>query len=205
MDTLNLALQNVQHHTDWETIAAAFVLAVLGPIVVLYMKNYWSKRNIYKKVNKRIQVDAWITGKLGVLLGMCSADRAYVFQVHPEHEPMYISETYEVVAPGVSTEMSGHQNLALSEFNYLLAKLLEDKTIFCEDVNDIRDNKLRLAMRAHGTKSVFVAGMFNSRGDIKGFLAVDYVRRYVSVNDTLKDSLDKAVYDINPKLSEYQG
>lgn len=186
------------------------IVAIIGsPLVVAW----YNKRNNIKKrirrVNNRISNDKIILDKLYELLYKTCADRAFIYQLHPESNPMYISCTYEVVKTGVSKEIQNLQGLPISEWNEFLFTMRKNGFIFIKNVDELKekDIRLKILLKNKGVISAYKKAMFDKHGVLKGFIGIDIQSVHAKVNDEhcISESVQQLIAEQAIFLEKYIG
>jgi NACalpha-BTF3-like transcription factor len=187
------------------TIGAIIVAALGSPIILTYVKNYLEVKKKTNNVNKRIENDKVILDKLYNILYMTNADRALIYQLHPESNPMYMSCTYEVVKTGVSKEIQNLQGLLLSEFNDLLMSLKDNGYMCINNVNCLdNDTKLRTTLKNKGVVSAYAKSIFNSSGNLKAYIGIDNTNPEHTISEDDIQLISEQAAFLEKYLGEYK-
>ena len=193
--------------TELITIIGAVIVAALGsPVVVLYAKQYFERKTKTMTINNRINNDKIMLEKLYEILYTTCADRAFIFQLHPESNPTYMSCTHEVVKTGVSKEIHNLQGLLLSEWNIFLMKLKDDGFVLIDFVNELSENdiKLQTLLKNKGVKSSYKKTIFNNNKQIIGFIGVEFCSDIKKISgETIQLLSEQSVY-LEKYLGEYK-
>lgn len=121
-------------------------------------------------------LDEAIAAVLGSVGGFFEVDRAYVFLIDDVAGTQ--SNTHEWVAPGISREAHNLQDVPLSSFPWLLARLRADEAFNVPCVAALPDEAVneRTEFQREGIRSVLVVPLW--QGDaLHGFVGFDAVRR----------------------------
>lgn len=175
------------------SIVVAFLTGVLGPVAVIYAKNYFQK----KKPSTDLVADAAEVGnlvstKIESLKEEFHADRVWVAQFHngghfyPTGKSIAkFSIFYESVNPNVSSIQSNFQNIPVNLFSKAINQLLENDVI---EIYDLKDDKiltygLKYVAEESGCKSTYMFAIRNFEGKFIGMLSMDFTKRKVQLSD----------------------
>jgi len=155
--------------------ASATICAV---VLKTYLSGHWQKGKLEKHTVQNENVYRALEYAREKLL----ADRVVVYEFHngdiyySGSSQQKFSNTYEVVADGVSSELKNQQNLRVSSFNRLIKPLVDADEYGFDDLGDIEDVVSRTFFEDQGTKSTFCVPIQLLTGKIIGILGVDYVK-----------------------------
>lgn len=183
-------------------IGAALIAASTALIIDGRRKKIQS-RNKFKNVQDRIDIDAEIHGMLGALLSTTGSDRAYIYQFHPDHSPIYFSCSYEQVAPGVSTEILNRQHLLLTQHSCFLKKLNDTDSTCCH-IDNVVNERIGMLLRSQAVKVVCMYPIKNHNGYTIGFVGIDYIHELNSVDGDIKAILSDFSFKVSDKLASYE-
>jgi len=158
-------------------------------------------------LEKTIQIQT----ELRELMDKIGADRIYVFEYHNGNRSLSgvdfikCSNTYELVARGISPEQKNLQELPISMMSMWTRRLMEGS---CLNINNIRqlkdmgDFSSYEMLKAQGIHAIYAVGIKDNKDRLIGFLGVDFNSegRFVSFEDT-KD-LDKMAIRLSILLNE---
>jgi hypothetical protein len=173
-----------------ESLAAiiiAFITGVLGPIMVIVIKNRLDKA----KPKPDMLTDALKTGelvstKLEQIKEEYKADRVWISQFHngghfyPTGKSIAkFSVIYEVVGAGVSSIQGNFQNIPVNLFTRSMNQLLEHDKIEIQDYKDetIATYGLKYIAEESGCKSGYKFAIKGLDNKFIGVLGVDYTKR----------------------------
>ena len=116
------------------TIVVAFITGVLGPILVLALKNYYDKRKIKTDmITEALETSGRVIHKLDHIKEEFEADRVWVSQFHngghfyPTGKSIAkFSIVYETVDAGTTSAQTSMQNIPVSLFSRPINELLEN-------------------------------------------------------------------------------
>jgi hypothetical protein len=175
------------------SIIVAFITGVLGPILLLFIKN-----KLEKKVEKpdmvleTLKVSELVMTKLDHIKDEFKADRVWVAQFHnggnfyPTGKSMAkFSIIYESVAPSVSSIQGNFHNIPVNLFSRSINQLLEHDTIEISDFKDetIATFGLKYIAEDTGCKSGYLFSIKCIEGRFIGMLGIDYTKKKTKLTD----------------------
>jgi len=181
------------------SIIVAFITGVLGPLLVLFIKN-----KLEKKVEKpdmvleTLKVSELVMTKLDHIKDEFKADRVWVAQFHnggnfyPTGKSMAkFSIIYESVAPSVSSIQGNFHNIPVNLFSRSINQLLEHDRIEISDFKDetIAPYGLKYIAEDTGCKSGYLFAIKCIEGRFIGMLGIDYTKKKIKLNDEVITSL----------------
>jgi len=161
------------------------------------------KLDKFKIIQERIAIDAEIHGMLGALLGITSSDRAYIYQFHPDNNPMYFSCSYEEVRDGISVEVSNRQHLLLSQHPSFLKKL-NDKSVIACNIDTMCNEHIGMLFKSQGVKVACIYPIVNTDEYLIGFVGIDYMTEHKSIDCDIKTILSNFSFKVSSKLVSYE-
>jgi hypothetical protein len=181
------------------SIIVAFITGVLGPLLVLFIKN-----KLEKKVEKpdmvleTLKVSELVMTKLDHIKDEFKADRVWVAQFHnggnfyPTGKSMAkFSIIYESVAPSVSSIQGNFHNIPVNLFSRSINQLFERDKIEISDFKDetIATYGLKYIAEDTGCKSGYLFAIKCIEGRFIGMLGIDYTKKKIKLNDETITSL----------------
>ena len=168
-------------------ILIAFITGVLGPIMIILLKNYLN-RNKKKPdmVTETLRVSELITTKIEHMREEFHADRVWVTQFHnggnfyPTGKSMAkFSVMYETVNPGVGSIQTNFHNIPVNLFSKSINQLLVNDVIEIPDFKDETIPTFGLKYIAEDTncKSGYLFAIKTIDGKFIGTLGMDYTKR----------------------------
>lgn len=168
-------------------ILIAFITGVLGPIMIILLKNYLN-RNKKKPdmVTETLRVSELITTKIEHMREEFHADRVWVTQFHnggnfyPTGKSMAkFSVMYETVNPGVGSIQTNFHNIPVNLFSKSINQLLVNDVIEISDFKDETIPTFGLKYIAEDTncKSGYLFAIKTIDGKFIGTLGMDYTKR----------------------------
>jgi len=181
------------------SIIVAFITGVLGPILLLFIKNKLEKKQEKPDmVLETLKVSELVMTKLDHIKDEFKADRVWVAQFHnggnfyPTGKSMAkFSIIYESVAPSVSSIQGNFHNIPVNLFSRSINQLLEYDTIEISDFKDetIATFGLKYIAEDTGCKSGYLFSIKCIEGRFIGMLGVDYTKKKTKLNDESITSL----------------
>lgn len=168
-------------------ISVAFITGVLGPILVIFVRNWLESRK--KKpdmVRDTLRVSELITQKIEHIKEEFHADRVWIAQFHnggnfyPTGKSMAkFSIIYETVNLGTTSIQSNFHNIPVNLFSKAINELLQNDTIEISDFKDetIATFGLKYVAEESGCKSGYLFSIKTIDEKFIGILGVDYTKR----------------------------
>jgi hypothetical protein len=168
-------------------VIVAFITGVLGPISLLYLKNFLDKRKTKPDmVTEALKVSELITSKIEHIKDEFKVDRVWVTQFHngghfyPTGKSMAkFSVIYESVNPGVTSIQTNFQNIPVNLFSRSINQLLENDVIEIPDFKDetIATYGLKYVAEESGCKSGYLFAIKTIDDKFIGTLGLDFTKR----------------------------
>jgi hypothetical protein len=169
------------------SIIVAFITGVLGPVLLLFIKNKLDKKNEKPDmVLDTLKVSEHIMTKLEHIKEEFKCDRVWITQFHnggnfyPTGKSMAkFSIMYEVVGPGIQSVQSNFNNIPVNLFSRSINQLLENDVIEISDFKDetIATFGLKYIAEDTGCKSGYLFAIKTIDDKFIGTLGLDYTRR----------------------------
>jgi len=128
---------------EWVGIIVAFITGVIGPVLVLYIKNKLEKKEKPDMVRDTLRVSELVNNKIEHIREEFNADRVWVTQFHnggnfyPTGKSMAkFSVMYETVNSGVSSVQTNFHNIPVNLFSKSINQLLNNDVIEIPDYKD---------------------------------------------------------------------
>lgn len=169
----------------WYTIIALF----LGGIVYSFHTDIkrlielkWTEEDV---VLSSLENDLLIERALNTLLNETNSDRAYIFRFHNgvtyyngTHKSK-MSNDYEVVREGVTTQAEALQDLPTSLFlNWI--KGVINLEMFVTDISEMEDLRVKYMLQQQGVEAIAVAPYYRD-GKLFALIGVDYIRKQTTL------------------------
>jgi hypothetical protein len=181
------------------SIIVAFITGVLGPILLLFIKNKLEKKEEKPDmVLETLKVSELVMTKLDHIKDEFKADRVWVAQFHnggnfyPTGKSMAkFSIIYESVAPSVSSIQGNFHNIPVNLFSRSINQLFERDKIEISDFKDetIATYGLKYIAEDTGCKSGYLFAIKCIEGRFIGMLGIDYTKKKIKLNDETITSL----------------
>ena len=185
------------------SIIVAFITGVLGPLLLLFIKNRLDKKaEKPDMVLETLKVSELVMTKLDHIKEEYKGDRVWVAQFHnggnfyPTGKSMAkFSIMYEVVGPGITSVQSNFHNIPVNLFSRSINQLLETDAIEIPDYKDdtVATFGLKYVAEDTGCKSGYLFAIKTLDGKFIGTLGLDYTKRKTkldieSINHLLQHS-----------------
>ena len=167
-------------------IVIAFITGVIGPILVLYIKNKLEKKEKPDMVRETLRVSELVTNKIEHIKEEFNADRVWITQFHnggnfyPTGKSMAkFSIMYETVHPGVQSVQTNFHNIPVNLFSKSINQLLSNDVIEVADFKDetIATYGLKYIAEDTGCKSGYLFAIKTIDDKFIGTLGLDYTKR----------------------------
>ena len=169
------------------TILIAFLTAILGPIIVEWVKvKFLSRKSNRDVVGESININEKVDTQLELLLEELECDRICIAQFHnggnfyPTGKSIAkFSIMYEVVGPGIPSVQSNFRNIPVNLFSRSINQLLETDVIEIPDYKDetVATFGLKYIAEDTGCKSGYLFAIKTIEGKFIGTLGLDYTKR----------------------------
>ena len=171
----------------WVELSIAFVTGVLGPLSVIYLKNFLDKRK--KKpdmVMDTLRVSELVTTRIEHIKEEFKADRVWITQFHnggnfyPTGKSMAkFSVMYETVDIGVNSIQTNFHNIPVNLFSKSINQLLVNDVIEIPDFKDesVATYGLKYIAEDTGCRSEYLFAIKTIDDRFIGTLGLDYTKR----------------------------
>jgi len=182
----------------WVEICIAFITGVLGPILIIYTKNYLDKKNKPDMVEEALKVSELVTNKIDEIREGLKADRVWVTQFHngghfyPTGKSITkFSVMYESVNTGVQSIQTNFQNIPVHLFSKSMNQLVTADTIEISDYKDetIATYGLKYVAEDTRCKSGYLFAIKTIDDKFIGVLGVDYTKKKVKLDDDVINNI----------------
>jgi hypothetical protein len=199
------------------TIIVALITAVVGPIVVNWVKLRMEKKDANTPMRDALETSTLIDNQLEQVMEELECDRIWIAQFHnggyfyPTGRSIQkFSIFYEKCTPETPNIQQTFQNIPVSLFPRVLSKVYKDNELSIEDVDKEKDTYgLEYLTTQFNTKSICMVGLHSLDNHLIGVLAISsqnphhitkdewiYIRQKVGVIGTL---LSEYLYTTNKK------
>jgi hypothetical protein len=180
------------------SIIVAFITGVLGPILLLFIKNKLEKKTEKPDmVLETLKVSELIMTKLEHIKDELKCDRVWITQFHnggnfyPTGKSMAkFSIMYEVVGPGIQSVQGNFHNIPVNLFSRSINQLLENDVIEIPDYKDetVATYGLKYIAEDTGCKSGYLFAIKTIEGKFIGTLGLDFTKRKTKLdNDSINN------------------
>jgi hypothetical protein len=173
------------------SLAIAFTTGVVGPILVILIKNRLEKQKPKPDmVAEALKVGELITNKIEYIKEEVRADRVWITQFHngghfyPTGKSMAkFSVIYETVSSGASSIQSNFQNIPVNLFSKSINRLLENDVIEIADFTDdsLSTYGLKYLAETTGSKSEYLFAIKTLDGKFIGSLGIEFTKKPVKL------------------------
>ena len=175
------------------SIIVAFITGVLGPLLLLFIKNRLDKKaEKPDMVLETLKVSELVMTKLDHIKEEYKGDRVWVAQFHnggnfyPTGKSMAkFSIIYESVAPSVSSIQGNFHNIPVNLFSRSINQLLEHDIIEIPDFKDdtVATFGLKYIAEDTGCKSGYLFAIKCIEGRFIGMLGIDYTKKKTKLTE----------------------
>jgi hypothetical protein len=166
-------------------VIVAFITGVVGPLLVLFLKNRMDKNKKPDIVKEALQVGELIMSKIEHIKDEFHADRVWIMQFHngghfyPTGKSIAkFSFIYEVVSMGTSSIQMNFQNIPVNLFSRSINQLLENDIIEIPNFKDetISTYGLKYIAEDTGCKSGYLFAIKTIDDKFIGVLGLDFTK-----------------------------
>jgi len=192
------------------TILVALITAVIGPIIVNWVKLKMEKPDKKTPMREALETSTLIDGQLEAIMDEIKCDRVWLAQFHngghfyPTGKSIQkFSFFYEKTSPNTPPIQHTFQNIPVSLFPRVLSKIYNDDEISIDDVSTVEDTiGLEYLTTQFGTKSICMLGVYSLDNHLIGVFGVSFKEPHHMVRDEWSFVRQK-VGAIGTLLSEY--
>ena len=173
-------------------ILVAFITGVIGPVIVLILKDYQDKKKKGDMMLDTLHVSERVTTKLDHIREQIHADRVWLIQFHnggnfyPTGKSIAkFSMTYEAVSGGTTSMQNSFQNIPVTLFSKPINFLLENDEILIPDYKDetIATYGLKYIADEYGCKSSYFFAIKTMDDKLVGVMGVDFTKKKLKLNE----------------------
>lgn len=187
-------------------IVVATLTAVLGPLIVIYFKYFFKKKERFydrrkEEFKKNIIIQDRVNKSISKLREKYGLDRIWIAQFHnggnfyPGGKSMKkLSMTFEQTGPGIATDIMKFQNLPVSFLAPVLEPLIEQDQRSCVSSYEMKasdTNSLKSFFESRGIQNIYLFAVKNIDGDFVGVLGIDCLNGKTLITDDIKTELKK--------------
>lgn len=175
-------------------VMIAFITGVLGPVLLLVVKNLIEKKKLKKPdmVLEALKLGKLVESKIEDIKDEFKADRVWITQFHngghfyPTGKSIAkFSVMYESVTTGVPSIQHNFQNIPVNLFSKSMNQLSSHDTIAIPDYKDetVATYGLKYIAQDTGCKSGYIFAIKTIDDKFIGVLGLDYTKRKTKLND----------------------
>jgi hypothetical protein len=177
--------------TMMSTILVALITAVVGPIIVNWVKLKMEKKDTSTPMRDALETSTLIDTQLEQVMEELECDRIWIAQFHnggyfyPTGRSIQkFSIFYEKCTPETPTIQNTFQNIPVSLFPRVLSKVYKDNEISLEDVSNSEDTYgLEYLTTQFGTKSICMVGLHSLDNHLIGVLTISFQNKHHITKD----------------------
>ena len=169
------------------SIAIAFITGVLGPVLIIIIKNRLDKANATPDmVTDALRIGELVMARIDHIREEFKADRVWVTQFHngghfyPTGKSIAkFSVIYETVSPNTQSIQTNFQNIPVNLFTRSMNQLLEANVIEISDYKDdtIATYGLKYVAEESNCKSGYLFAIKTIDDKFVGVIGLDYTKR----------------------------
>lgn len=177
---------------NFVTIAVSFITGVLGPVLIIYIRDFLEKRKVKPDmVMDTLRVSELINQKIDHIKDEFKADRVWISQFHnggnfyPTGKSMAkFSIMYETVGASTQSVQSNFKNIPVQLFSRAINELYQNDIIQISDFKDetIATFGLKYIAEECRSKSSYLFAIKTIEGRFIGVLAIDFTRRKTNLD-----------------------
>jgi hypothetical protein len=163
------------------TIIVAFITAVLGPVVMEWVKNKLAKQPKVSSVKEAIDLNELVDGQLDMMMDELECDRIWIGQFHngghfyPTGKSIQkFSIFYEKLSPNTSAIQHIFQQIPVSLFPKSLSKLYKDGELGIASYEKDETFDLHLFSKEYNTKSFYMIAVDDLDGHFIGVMGIAF-------------------------------
>lgn len=173
-------------------VIVAFITGVLGPILILIIKNLLQRKPKQDMVKETLQVSELINTKIEAIKDEFGADRVWILQFHngghfyPTGKSMAkFSFIYETVSPNIHSIQLNFQSIPVNLFSKSINYLLDNDVIEIYDYKDdsIATHGLKYVAEDTGCKSTYLFAIKTIDEKFIGVMGLDFVKRKTKLDE----------------------
>jgi hypothetical protein len=172
-------------------VIVAFITGIVGPLLILFLKNRMDKNKKPDIVREALQVGELIMSKIEHIKDEFHADRVWIMQFHngghfyPTGKSIAkFSFIYEVVSLGTNSIQMNFQNIPVNLFSRSINQLLENDVIEISDFKDetVSTYGLKYIAEDTGCKSGYLFAIKTIDDKFIGVLGLDFVKNQTTLD-----------------------
>lgn len=164
------------------TIFVALITAVIGPIIVNWVKLKMETQDKKTPMREALEASTLIDEQLEVIMEELECDRIWLAQFHngghfyPTGKSIQkFSFFYEKTSPNITPIQHTYQNIPVSLFPRVLSKIYKEGELSLEDVSVAEDTfGLEYLTTQYNTKSICMIGLHSLDDHLIGVLGISF-------------------------------
>jgi hypothetical protein len=164
------------------TIIVALITAVIGPIIVSWVKLKLEKPDKSTPMREALEASTLIDAQLETIMEELECDRIWLAQFHngghfyPTGKSIQkFSFFYEKTSPNIPPIQHTYQNIPVSLFPRVLSKIYKEGELSIEDVSVTQDTYgLEYLTTQYDTKSICMIGLHSLDNHLIGVLGISF-------------------------------
>ncbi len=192
------------------TIAVALITAVIGPIIVNWVKLKMETQDKKTPMREALEASTLIDEQLEVIMEDLDCDRIWLAQFHngghfyPTGKSIQkFSFFYEKTSPNIPPIQHTYQNIPVSLFPRVLSRIYKEGELSLDDVSTAEDTfGLEYLTTQYDTKSICMIGLHSLDDHLIGVLGISFKESHKMKKDEWVLIRQKAGA-IGTLLSEY--
>jgi hypothetical protein len=171
---------------SFNSIVIAFITGVLGPVIIILIKNWLEKRAKPDIITDALKTGELVSVRMDQIREEFKADRVWITQFHngghfyPTGKSIAkFSVIYETVSANTNSIQSNFQNIPVNLFTKSMNRLLERDIIEIADYKDetIATYGLKYVAEESNCKSGYLFAIKTIDDKFIGVLGLDYTKR----------------------------
>jgi len=167
--------------TMFTAIVVAFITAVLGPVIIELVKNFFSKKSNISPMKEAIDLNKAVDDQIEILLDEMECDRIWISQFHngghfyPTGKSIQkFSLFYEKVSDHTDSIQHTLQNIPVSLFPKALSELYKNGEIKIVDFETDELYGLEVFGKEYGCQSLYLLEIDDLNGHFIGIIGISY-------------------------------
>ena len=164
------------------SILVALITAVLGPIIVAWVRIKLEKKSLQTPMSDALETSTLVDTQLEIIMNELECDRVWIAQFHnggyfyPTGRSIQkFSIFYEKCTPDTPNIQQIFQNIPVSLFPRVLSKVYKDNELYVSDVNSKEDNYgLEFFTNQCGTKAACIVGLHSLDDHLIGIMGISF-------------------------------
>ena len=164
------------------TIFVALITAVLGPIIVTWVRIKLEKKSTSTPMSDALETSTLVDTQLEIIMNELECDRVWIAQFHnggyfyPTGRSIQkFSIFYEKCTPDTLNIQQIFQNIPVSLFPRVLSKVYKDNELYVSDVSSKEDNYgLEFFTNQCGTKAACIVGLHSLDNHLIGIMGISF-------------------------------